>query len=155
MAVPNAIPGRESIDVEIFGMEGIPYQDLERHNEQKEKEFGAKSKKQKVVERDPDAIKAQFAAFQAMQANPSQIVSAPSVAAFLAGPTVPISIMAMDFPSVIPPFTPSLPFTSTPSFPPGFPAPPSFFPPPGVEAVPIPMTTGIGMPPFMPGLKSY
>ncbi|KAL1933109.1 hypothetical protein VTP01DRAFT_8787 [Rhizomucor pusillus] len=26
--VPNALPGRETLDIEIFGMEGIPYEDL-------------------------------------------------------------------------------------------------------------------------------
>ena len=34
-AIPNAIDGRESVDVEIFGMEGVPYDDLQKHIEKK------------------------------------------------------------------------------------------------------------------------
>ena len=60
--VPNCIPGRESIDIEIFGMEGVPYEDLQRHLH--EKEQGTVVKKSKF-EQNPDEIRKQFAAFQA------------------------------------------------------------------------------------------
>ena len=33
--VPNAIPGRNNIDIEIYGMEGIPEEDVEEHNKNK------------------------------------------------------------------------------------------------------------------------
>lgn len=33
--VPNAIPGRDSIEVEIFGMEGIPEEDRLAHERTK------------------------------------------------------------------------------------------------------------------------
>ena len=33
--VPNAIPGRDSIEVEIYGMEGIPEEDRLAHERQK------------------------------------------------------------------------------------------------------------------------
>lgn len=33
--VPNALPGRNSIELEIYGMEGIPEEDLKNHEKQK------------------------------------------------------------------------------------------------------------------------
>lgn len=39
-SIPNALAGRDSVEIEIFGMEGVPYEDLQRHIEKKEKEFG-------------------------------------------------------------------------------------------------------------------
>ena len=37
--VPNAIPGRDSIEVEIFGMEGIPEEDRIAHERTKTGKF--------------------------------------------------------------------------------------------------------------------
>ena len=37
--VPNAIPGRDSIEVEIFGMEGIPEEDRLAHERTKTGKF--------------------------------------------------------------------------------------------------------------------
>ena len=33
--VPNALPGRNSIELEIYGMEGIPAEDMKNHEKQK------------------------------------------------------------------------------------------------------------------------
>lgn len=33
--VPNALPNRSNIEIEIYGMEGIPEQDLKEHERQK------------------------------------------------------------------------------------------------------------------------
>ena len=33
--VPNALPNRSNIEIEIYGMEGIPDQDLKEHERQK------------------------------------------------------------------------------------------------------------------------
>ncbi|KAJ3334639.1 hypothetical protein HDU91_002623 [Kappamyces sp. JEL0680] len=50
-------------------MEGVPPEDLARHIEKKEREWGGNAqKKQRVA--DPDAIRAQFAAFQDSQSAP-------------------------------------------------------------------------------------
>ena len=37
--MPNAIPGRDSIEVEIFGMEGIPEEDRLAHERTKTGKF--------------------------------------------------------------------------------------------------------------------
>ena len=33
--VPNALPGRHNIDIEIYGMEGIPEEDMKAHEKEK------------------------------------------------------------------------------------------------------------------------
>lgn len=33
--VPNALPGRQNTEIEIYGMEGIPEEDLQQHEKQK------------------------------------------------------------------------------------------------------------------------
>ena len=33
--VPNSVPGRHNIEIEIYGMEGIPDDDLREHERQK------------------------------------------------------------------------------------------------------------------------
>ena len=33
--VPNSVPNRHSIDIEIYGMEGIPQEDVEAHERMK------------------------------------------------------------------------------------------------------------------------
>lgn len=38
--VPNSLPNRSKIDIEIFGMDGIPAEDLKEHERQR---TGAKS----------------------------------------------------------------------------------------------------------------
>ncbi|KAI8901597.1 hypothetical protein BC833DRAFT_113581 [Globomyces pollinis-pini] len=71
--VPNALPDRNSTDIEIFAMEGIPYDDLQKYLAR-----DPSQPKRARVDRDPENIRAQFAAFQALQVNPAQIVSAPT-----------------------------------------------------------------------------
>ncbi|CAG8735583.1 11868_t:CDS:2 [Acaulospora morrowiae] len=73
--VPNAIKGRESVDVEIFGMEGIPQQDMMAHVQALES--GQPSKKIKLDEPSPveltsEEIKKQLAQHQAMMQGNSQ-----------------------------------------------------------------------------------
>ncbi|KAK6496912.1 hypothetical protein TWF481_001893 [Arthrobotrys musiformis] len=88
--VKNAIPGRESTDIEIFGMEGIPEDILQAHQtrvlaqiHQKETERraaqglpplgqeGNAKKKIKVDSVDPEEIMKRLAAHKAAQAGPS------------------------------------------------------------------------------------
>ncbi|CAG8645244.1 3568_t:CDS:2 [Ambispora gerdemannii] len=68
--VPNALPGRESADVEIFGMEGIPPADLIAHQEALDGD-NRTSKKQKADddELSHDEIQKQLAQHQAMMQN--------------------------------------------------------------------------------------
>ena len=33
--VPNALPGRNNVEIEIYGMEGIPEEDQKEHERQK------------------------------------------------------------------------------------------------------------------------
>ena len=33
--VPNSLPGRHNVEVEIYGMEGIPEEDMKAHEQQK------------------------------------------------------------------------------------------------------------------------
>ena len=35
--VPNSVPGRHNIEIEIYGMEGIPEEDLKNHERNKTK----------------------------------------------------------------------------------------------------------------------
>ncbi|KAG9302016.1 hypothetical protein G9A89_021060 [Geosiphon pyriformis] len=73
--VPNALPGRESADVEIFGMEGIPPADLIAHQEALDGE-GRANKKHKTDDDEfsLEEIKKQFAQHQAMmQSTPANI----------------------------------------------------------------------------------
>ncbi|KAI9008061.1 hypothetical protein BC832DRAFT_620206, partial [Gaertneriomyces semiglobifer] len=41
-AVPNALPGRETPDIEIFGMLGVPEEDLQAHIEKSDSEANGK-----------------------------------------------------------------------------------------------------------------
>ncbi|CAG8559323.1 3749_t:CDS:2, partial [Scutellospora calospora] len=70
--VPNAMKGRESTDVEIFGMEGIPHSDMLAHVQALES--GQPSKKIRAedpVDISSDELKKQLAQHQAMmQGNP-------------------------------------------------------------------------------------
>ena len=54
--VPNSISGRETIDIEIFGMEGIPFEDLERHQQKK---IGGEKRKYE----DPELLREQLNSF--------------------------------------------------------------------------------------------
>lgn len=94
--VPNCIPGRESIDIEIFGMEGVPYEDLQRYLQ--EKEQGTVFKRSKI-EQDPEEIRKQFAAFQAKKDDPSLAAqsSTPSNVDIVNQPIPMVSLPPMGF----------------------------------------------------------
>ncbi|CAG8796400.1 745_t:CDS:2, partial [Gigaspora margarita] len=83
--VPNAMKGRESTDVEIFGMEGIPHSDMLAHVQALES--GQPSKKIRTedpVEISSEELKKQLAQHQAMmQGNPQGAYS------FTPGYTIP------------------------------------------------------------------
>ncbi|ORY93143.1 hypothetical protein BCR43DRAFT_496392 [Syncephalastrum racemosum] len=75
-AVPNALPGRGTLDVEIFGMEGIPPEDIEAHNMRIS--GGNAPKRQRTDggyggynELTPEQIQQQIAMHKAGHSNPS------------------------------------------------------------------------------------
>ncbi|CAG8478048.1 5628_t:CDS:2 [Paraglomus brasilianum] len=75
--VPNAIRGRESTDVEIFGMEGIPPEDVIAHQASLEVESGHVVKKLRTDSIDGSDLSEgkQLTQHQAMMQNPSNAYS--------------------------------------------------------------------------------
>jgi len=113
-AIENAIPGRESVDVEIFGVEGIPEVELIAHRQriisqfQQDEtdrrnstngggsQFGGPAKKPKIEKLDPAEIKRRLAEHKAKMAeqNAAANGTAPAQPGFQAGgsqspPTAP------------------------------------------------------------------
>lgn len=155
--IENALPGRDTFDVEIYGMEGVPANDLADWKRRKAEAMGMdpdthKRKRPKIYLGviSPDELRSQLQQHRALM-NGISAASQPRPAALPYG--VP--------PSNIPPPVASVPppglFASAPTSmppPPGFPMmppPPGSmpFPPPGM-AIP-PMPHGM-MPPGMPFL---
>ncbi|KAH6568204.1 hypothetical protein BASA62_005608 [Batrachochytrium salamandrivorans] len=63
--VGNALPGRESVLIEIFGMEGVPEEDLQAHIDEVEARSGPSTKRTRVdVEVDQDALRQQLEQFR-------------------------------------------------------------------------------------------
>ncbi|KAJ3025818.1 UNVERIFIED_CONTAM: hypothetical protein HDU68_006628, partial [Siphonaria sp. JEL0065] len=70
----NTLPGRESVEVEIFGMEGIPEADLQAHIAAV---GGGSANKRVHIDANPDSLKEQLAAFQAQKEALSAASGAP------------------------------------------------------------------------------
>jgi len=51
-AVPNSVQGRSNVEIEIYGMEGIPTKDQEEHAKKMRDQAGPKSKRQKTDDSD-------------------------------------------------------------------------------------------------------
>ncbi|KAF9400716.1 hypothetical protein BGX21_003665 [Mortierella sp. AD011] len=100
--VPNAMPGRETVDLEIYGMEGIPEEDLIAYNAKQDAGDNPASKRPKIasapVELSEEELQNQLAAHRAMM----QAAAAPP-----AGPSGQLA-MAPGAPSIAPP-APGLP----------------------------------------------
>ncbi|TPX30606.1 hypothetical protein SmJEL517_g05849 [Synchytrium microbalum] len=64
--VPNAIAGRDDPNIEIFGMEGIPEADLQKHLAEVDPTISA-AKRPKLATMDEDQIKAQLNQWRASQ----------------------------------------------------------------------------------------
>ncbi|KAI1300653.1 hypothetical protein EDD11_006075 [Mortierella claussenii] len=107
--VPNAMPGRETVDLEIYGMEGIPEEDMIAYNAKQDASDNHASKRHKIgstaVEFSEEDLQSQLAAHRAMM----QAAAAPSTG------TTELSVA----PGVVP-------------TPPGMPVPPH---PPGAMGV--------------------
>ncbi|KAF9434079.1 hypothetical protein BGZ76_008562 [Entomortierella beljakovae] len=68
--VPNAMPGRETVDLEIYGMEGIPEEDLIAYNAKQDTGDNPVSKRPKIasapIELSEEELQNQLAAHRAM-----------------------------------------------------------------------------------------
>ncbi|GAA5909724.1 C2H2-type zinc finger protein [Sporobolomyces salmoneus] len=169
--IENALPGRESFDIEIYGMEGVPAADLAAWKKRQAEESGMpnpedqqRQKKPRFaqVALTPAEAKSQLAAHRALMGlvpNVATVIpsplAAPPAQTPLAAPPMPIPGMPLPPPGFVPP--PGLPFPppgfpGLPPPPPGFPGfglpppPPGFAPPPGF--IPPP---GMPLPPHLAG----
>jgi hypothetical protein len=155
--IENALPGRESFDIEIYGMVGIPEADLaewkaRRGNQSGSSNGGPASKRQKIenVALTPQQLKAQLEAHKALMSG-----KAPPPGAFAGQFNSPNPGIApppkMGYPPTGPPpgfGAPPPPFYNRP--PPGFGPPPGMRPPPpGMYAGPPPTFFPNGPPPPM------
>ncbi|GAA5946458.1 hypothetical protein JCM3765_000252 [Sporobolomyces pararoseus] len=160
--IENALPGRESFDIEIYGMEGVPAADLAAWKKRQAEESGMpnpedqqrqKKPRYAQVALTPAEAKAQLAAHRALMGlTPNVATVLPSP---LAAPAAPTPLAAPSIPAPLPGM-PGLP-PPPPGFapPPGFVPPPGMpFPPPGFPGLPPPPPgfPGFGLPPPPPGL---
>ena len=153
--VENALPNRQGLDVEIFGMEGIPAPDVADYKRRKEIELGLnpgsitqpQAKRPKVENRplSEDELKAQLEAHKALmgaseasnavpppEAVSGAVYAAPSQTYAVPPTAIPTPVMSPPgVPPVMPPGAP--PFMT--GVPPGFPGQPPF-PLPGMPLPP-------------------
>ncbi|GAA6009335.1 hypothetical protein JCM11491_004277 [Sporobolomyces phaffii] len=145
--IENALPGRESFDVEIYGMEGVPAADLAAWKKRQAEESGVplpddqqRPKKPRFaqVALTPAEAKAQLAAHRALMGlvpNVADIAPTPLAVPVAQTPLAPPPIAGM--PGLPPP-------------PPGFAPPPGFIPPPGMPFPPPFAVPGMPPPPGFP-----
>ncbi|XP_049925721.1 BUB3-interacting and GLEBS motif-containing protein ZNF207a isoform X2 [Epinephelus moara] len=146
--VPNAIPGRTDIELEIYGMEGIPEKDMEERRrvlEQKNQETQKKKQNQDDSDEydDDDEPGPSFQQPAAGQPQTGYIppMTQPGMPPGSAAPGIPPGSY-----SGIPPMMPGVP-PMIPGIPPVMPGmPPGMIPMGGM------MPPGPGMPPMMPGV---
>ncbi|XP_029363947.1 BUB3-interacting and GLEBS motif-containing protein ZNF207 isoform X2 [Echeneis naucrates] len=142
--VPNAIPGRTDIELEIYGMEGIPEKDMEeRRRALEQKNQDTQKKKQNQDDSDDyDEDDEPGPSFQQPAAGQPQIGYIPS----LTQAGMPPGSAAPGIPPGIPPMMPGVP-PLMPGMPPVMPGmPPGMIPMGGM------MPPGPGMPPMIPGV---
>ncbi|POY72443.1 hypothetical protein BMF94_4269 [Rhodotorula taiwanensis] len=156
--IENALPGRESFDIEIYGMEGIPAADLAAWKRRTAEELGLpnpddmKPKKPRwaQIPLTPAEAKAQLAAHKALMGlvDAKPVAAATVVAPAPPPPSGPVAVIPP--PNGAPPFANGMP-PPPPGFmpPPGIAPPPAGmpFPPPGF---PMPLPPGLQLPPGIP-----
>ncbi|KAM8723856.1 BUB3-interacting and GLEBS motif-containing protein ZNF207-like isoform 1-T2 [Acanthopagrus schlegelii] len=146
--VPNAIPGRTDIELEIYGMEGIPEKDMEERRrvlEQKNQETQKKKQNQddsdEYDDEDEPGPSFQQPAVGQPQAGYIPSMSQPGMPPGSGAPGIPPGSY-----SGIPPMLPGVP-PMMPGMPPVLPGmPPGMIPMGGM------LPPGPGMPPMMPGV---
>ncbi|KAM0747477.1 hypothetical protein T439DRAFT_328717 [Meredithblackwellia eburnea MCA 4105] len=165
--IENALPGRDSFDIEIYGMEGIPAADLAAWQSRQAEASGRKLKENRPVKPKfsklpltREEARAQLMAHKQLMA-PTPLAPppglAPPAAAPPSGSTLPPGVPMLPFP-MPPGIPPPPPGVILPPLPPGlqlpFPVPPpgavgsSPFPPPGIGAPAGPPPPGL--PPGLP-----
>ncbi|XP_026064387.1 BUB3-interacting and GLEBS motif-containing protein ZNF207-like isoform X2 [Carassius auratus] len=144
--VPNAIPGRIDIELEIYGMEGIPEKDMEERRrvlEQKTQD-NQKKKQQDDSDEDDDDEEAGPSFQQPATAVQPQAAYAPMTQPGMT--PVPVPGMPPGSYSGMPPMMPGIP-PMMPGMPPVMPGMP-----PGMMQMRGMMPPAHGMPPMMPGM---
>ncbi|XP_029456595.1 BUB3-interacting and GLEBS motif-containing protein ZNF207 isoform X2 [Rhinatrema bivittatum] len=144
-AVPNAIPGRTDIELEIYGMEGIPEKDMDERRRILEQKTQVEGQKKKSNQDDSDEYdddeSPASTSFQQQPIQPQQ--------AYIPQMTQPGMHPVPGAPGMhpgIPPLMSAVP-PLMPGIPPGMPGmPPSMMPMGGM------MPHGAGLPPLMPGI---
>ncbi|PLW18015.1 hypothetical protein PCANC_07179 [Puccinia coronata f. sp. avenae] len=152
--IENAMPGRDTFDVEIYGMEGVPANDLADWKRRKAEAMGIEPESQKrkrpkiylgVIS--PKELRSQLQQHRALMNGISAgILSRPAAPPF-AGlpPSIPTSASSVPPPGLFAPSSAPMPP------PPGFPMMPPHgglpFPPPGLTMPPMPHGM---LPPGMP-----
>ncbi|GAA6011258.1 hypothetical protein JCM10207_008280 [Rhodosporidiobolus poonsookiae] len=167
--IENALPGRDSFDIEIYGMEGVPGPDLAAWRKRQAEELGLPSPEEQRAKRPRYAqvaltaaeAKAQLAAHRELMGlvpSTANIVLPPSAAAAgvpplgfgtplgapqsATGTPIPAPPPGFKLPPGVPPPPGGMPFP-----PPGFQLPPGIAPPPGGISFPPP---GMPLPPGFP-----
>jgi len=170
--IENAIPGRDSFDVEIYGMEGIPAADLRAWRRKKEIEAGvtsADSAPRPQVDRTvipQDVLRAQLRTHKDLMEGrlpPSAALGLPPPGMGGPPPFMPPPGLApppgmpplpAGMPMPPPGFPMGLPFPPPPGMLPGFPPMPGMLPPPpgmaGPPPMPIPGAVAPGAPASAP-----
>ncbi|XP_020335414.1 BUB3-interacting and GLEBS motif-containing protein ZNF207-like isoform X2 [Oncorhynchus kisutch] len=145
--VPNAIPGRVDIELEIYGMEGIPEKDMQERRRTLEQKQESQKKKQNQDDSDEDdddddAPGPSFVQQQMPVAQPQASFVPP-----MAQPGIPPGARA--------PGMPPGAYSGMPPMMPGHGVPPMMHGmPPGMHGMPPGMMHGMGgmMPPMMQGM---
>ncbi|KAK4053534.1 hypothetical protein OIV83_001702 [Microbotryomycetes sp. JL201] len=154
--IENAMPGRDTFDVEIYGMEGIPAADLAAWKKKQAEEHGVDGQENKPKRAkwpstplSRQDLKQQLAIHKALMTGQPLPVPPPPAQGMLNGapmppPHMPFGSappnMPMPPPGFMPP--PGMPFP-----PPGMSFPPGMPPPPGMPFPPPPGVLPLGMPP--------
>ncbi|MFT7797753.1 BUB3-interacting and GLEBS motif-containing protein ZNF207-like isoform X2 [Arapaima gigas] len=145
--VPNAIPGRTDIELEIYGMEGIPEKDMEERRRLLEQKTQESQKKKQNNQDDSDYEDDEEAgpSFQAPAGQPQ--------AGFTPTMTQPTTTPVPVVPGIPHPAYSGMP-PMMPGVPPMMPGMPPVMPgmPPGMMPMGGMMPPAPGMPPMMPGM---
>ncbi|GAA5967090.1 hypothetical protein JCM11641_000438 [Rhodosporidiobolus odoratus] len=156
--IENALPGRDTFDVEIYGMEGVPAPDLAAWKKKQAEELGLPNPDEQKAKRPRYAQVALTAAEARTQLASHRELMGITSAAPVANIHLPAAQAGVPPPGFGTPISASASATATPmppppgglALPPGF--PPGFpMPPPGVSLPPgMPPIPGMPMPP--PGM---
>ncbi|XP_075994861.1 BUB3-interacting and GLEBS motif-containing protein ZNF207-like [Genypterus blacodes] len=149
--VPNAIPGRTDIELEIYGMEGIPEKDMEERRRVLEQKNQESQKKKQNPDDDSDEYDEDDEPGPSFQQPPA--VQPPPHPAYITPMPQPGMPPGAGIPGIPPGSYSGMP-PMMPGVPPMMPGMPPVMPgmPPGMMQLGRMMPPGHGMPPGMPGM---